>query len=120
MRTFIWSVVLIASLAAVGGSMLIAEKRGQAGDLLRVAFPSVRPALGYEPTDIHVSFEYILLENIYSPLVEFDVNGTIIPGVAEQATWNGDKLVLKIRDSLKTASGRPITADDVVFRSNAF
>lgn len=83
---------------------------------LRVAFPSFNRGLDYEPTDIRLAYEYIFLENIYSPLVEISAkDGDLKEGVASKMTWKGDELHLEIRDNLKTASGKPITAKDVVF-----
>jgi len=38
---------------------------------LRVAFPAKNPVEQYEPTRILLAPEYIFLETIYSPLVEF-------------------------------------------------
>jgi len=83
---------------------------------LRVAFPSARKIESYDPSKIHIAYEYILLENIYSALVEIDPrNGQVIPSAAESFSWVGDELHFKIREGLRTASGRPITATDVVF-----
>lgn len=87
-----------------------------AGKTLRVAFPAVREIQSYDPAKIHFSYEYILLENLYSSLIEIDPKtGRVLPAVAERFEWVGDELHLKIRDDLKTISGRSITAADVVF-----
>lgn len=82
---------------------------------LRVAFPAQAPASDYEPTSIRFGYEYIFLENVFSPLVEVMANGAIEPGVAEKIEWIDDELKLTIRDGLRTRSGIPITAQDVVF-----
>lgn len=83
---------------------------------LRVAFPSMRKIESYDPSRIHVAYEYVLLENLYSTLVELDhQNGQVQPAAAASFSWVGDELHFKIRDDLRTASGRPITAQDVVF-----
>lgn len=83
---------------------------------LRVAFPSMRKIESYDPSKIYIAYEYILLENIYSALVEIDPkNGQILPAAAESFSWVDDELHFKIRDDLRTVSGRPITAQDVVF-----
>ncbi len=83
--------------------------------VLRVAFPSDKPATDYEPTKIHFDSQYIFLENVYSPLVEFDKIGALRGGVAEHADWVGNELRLTIRPGLKTENGTPITAADVIF-----
>lgn len=83
--------------------------------LLKVAFPSKQPLEKYEPTNISLDFEYILLENIYSPLVEVTPSGAIESGVAEKTDWVGDELKLTIRSNLKTINGTPIKPEDVIF-----
>lgn len=84
--------------------------------LLRVAFPSTRLINTYEPTNIHVAYEYVLLENLYSPLVEIDPKGgLVLPAVAESFKWVGNELHFQIRPGLKTSAGNSITASDVVF-----
>lgn len=82
---------------------------------LKVAFPSAKKASDYEPTKIALDYEYIFLENVFSPLLEMSERGHVESGVAEQAEWIGDELKLTIRKNLKTASGKSITPDDVVF-----
>ena len=83
---------------------------------IRVAFPYNRPAKFYEPTRIHLAPEYIFLENTFSPLVEVSPkDGSLLPGVAESWKWDGEVLTLKIRDSLKTVDGVPVTAKDAEF-----
>lgn len=82
---------------------------------LRVAFPVAKKVTDYEPTNISLGHEYIFLENVFSPLVEITKNGEIEAGVAEEINWVGDELKLTIRNNLKTRTGVPITASDVVF-----
>jgi MarR-like DNA-binding transcriptional regulator SgrR of sgrS sRNA len=104
-------------LILIGGLVSYSQlKSNSEEDALRVAFPSKRPVASYEPTNIHVAYEYILLENLYSPLVEIDPKGgQVLPAIAESFQWEGPELHFKIRSGLKTASGIPITASDVVF-----
>ena len=82
---------------------------------LKIAFPRDIILSEYEPTRIHLAHEYILLENLYSTLVEFDADGNITSGVAKTFAWHGDELVFEIRPDAVTASGLPITAEDVEF-----
>ena len=105
--------VLLLFLILAGGGLSM--KQFSKNRTLRVAFPVQRKSLSYEPTDIRLGYEYIFLENVFSPLVEIDPKGSIQPGVAEKADWINDELRLTIRDNLKTASGTLITAADVVF-----
>ncbi|MBN8542472.1 MAG: hypothetical protein J0L82_18930 [Deltaproteobacteria bacterium] len=99
-------------LAAAGGLSMKSINKERT---LRVAFPVKLKATAYEPTNINLDHEYIFLENVFSPLVEISKDGSIEAGVAEKMDWLGDELKLTIRKSLKTASGMPITPDDVVF-----
>lgn len=82
---------------------------------LRVAFPTKMLVTQYEPTNISLDYEYIFLENIFSPLVEIDRDGVIVFGVAENVEWLGDELKLTIRKNLTTKSGKKITTEDVLF-----
>jgi hypothetical protein len=102
-------------LALLLGAVTYMRLRDDGPRKLRVAFPAARPALSYEPTDIHLDFEYILLENLYSPLVEFDAHGAIQPGVAGEVDTTGRQVRLTVRPNLKTQSGIRITAEDIVF-----
>lgn len=105
--------VIIGLLLAVGGVIFVGNK--QDSKTLRVAFPVRLKAASYEPTNISLDYEYIFLENVFSPLVEITADGSIEPGVAEKVDWVGDELKLSIRKNLKTFSGSPITAEDVAF-----
>ena len=71
---------------------------------LRVAFPVRLKSIAYEPTNINFDYEYIFLENIFSPLVEISASGSVEPGVAEKVEWAGDELKLIIRENLKKIS----------------
>ncbi len=109
-------ILTLICAALLGGTVTYMKfHNGEKPSHLRVAFPAAQPVLSFEPTDIHLDFEYILLENIYSPLVEFDASGVVRPAVAETVEEIGDQVKFTIRKDLKTQSGRPITAGDVVF-----
>lgn len=105
--------ILFGLVLAVGG--VLSMKSVNKDRTLRVAFPVKLKATAYEPTNISLDYEYIFLENVFSPLVEISKDGSIEPGVAEKVDWVGDELRLTIRKNLKTISGSPITPDDVVF-----
>ena len=85
-------------------------------DFLKVAFPSKQSISEYEPTRIHLDYEYILLETIYSPLIDLsDDKGAPIASIAKEHFWRGNDLHLVIRENLKTIEGYKITVDDVIF-----
>ncbi|MBL7670304.1 MAG: hypothetical protein JNM39_07440 [Bdellovibrionaceae bacterium] len=105
--------ILVGLVLAVGG--VLSMKNTTKDRTLRVAFPVKLKATAYEPNNINLDYEYIFLENVFSPLVEISKDGSIESGVAEKVDWVGDDLMLTIRKNLKTISGSPITVDDVVF-----
>ncbi len=82
---------------------------------LNVAFPYNHSASFYEPTKIYLAPEYIFLETIYSPLLEFDIQGNIQSGVAQRFEWYGNELHFEVRKNFKTIDGIQITAEDVEF-----
>lgn len=79
---------------------------------MRVAFPYDKDPSHYDPSRITLGPEYIFLENIYSPLVEMDVHGALVSGVASNFEWVDNDAVFTIREDLKTADGITITARD--------
>lgn len=81
---------------------------------LQVSFPGRDLDIEtYDTAYIKTAHQYILLENIYSPLIEKDTRGNIISGVAEKFYWSGTDLIFEIRKDLKTAGGQIIGAKDV-------
>ena len=104
----------LAVIAGICGEVYFMKQSDEKREMsLRVAFPYDKPVSFYEPTNIHLAPEYFFLEYIYSPLVEVGKEGELT--IAETFTWQGDDLHLKIRDDLRTVSGKKITIDDVVF-----
>lgn len=83
--------------------------------MFRINFPSNKPITSYDPAHIQLAPDYILCENLFSTLVEFDPNGRLVGGIAEKFEWQGNNLVFKIRNHLKTIGGKKISAKDVVF-----
>lgn len=106
-------------LAIAGGILIFRWSEGKMKsvnqDVVRVAFPRQESPLQYEPANIQFAYEYIFLETIYSPLVEYDEHGEIQPAVASKFWWDNNELHLAIREDLKTADGYQIGTDDVVF-----
>ena len=109
------SLVVLGIVGLIIGEKLVMSSMKSSPLELNVAFPSKELISKYEPTNISLDYEYIFLENIFSPLVEINKDGVIEPGVAEKIEWNNDELKLTIRSNLKTISGRKITSDDVLF-----
>lgn len=107
---------ILFGILFLGGLVAFTTKNNSTKETLRIAFPAQVSVHMYEPTAIHFAHEYLLLENLYSPLVETDPKGgSLLPGVATSFNWQGDELILTIRSGMKTQSGNDITASDVVF-----
>ena len=65
-----------------------------------------------DPIQFETAIDYSLARNLYSPLVEYDENGNIIPGVADSFHWDGQNLVFTFTDKAKTNKGKVLTASD--------
>ena len=82
--------------------------------VLDIAFPYEKRIEAYDPAKIHFAQEYILLESIYSPLIELaNTNSEPFAAVARMFYWEGSELHFVIREDLKTIDGYQITVDDV-------
>lgn len=114
----VFTIVFLALSAACGLSALFLvflKPCDHRNNSMRLAFPYNRNPENYDPARITLAPEYIFLENIFSPLIEMDVHGSVTSGVASMFEWQGDEAVLTIRDSLVTVDGLPITAQDAEF-----
>lgn len=107
----------VVSLTLLGGWMIDLGSRNDDGSRrdLRVAFPTRGKFKEYDPVKIHFAPEYIFLETIYSPLVEYSITGDIVGGVASDFGWIGNDAIFSIRSGLLASDGLPITAEDVAF-----
>jgi ABC-type transport system substrate-binding protein len=79
---------------------------------LRVASTYAKGSTSLDPAKIVNLSEYELLRNLYGRLVTYDLNGSLIPDVAESFYWEGDSLIFTFSDKLKTVDGIIINADD--------
>ena len=79
---------------------------------VRVAFPYDRSPQSYDPARITLGPEYIFLENVFSPLIEMDIHGTVTSGVASRFEWQEDEAVLTLRKDLFTVDGHQIDVHD--------
>lgn len=68
-----------------------------------------------DPSRIELAHEYTVLEHLYSPLIEVNKKGELVPGLAREFRWEGSNAHLILRDNLKSSTGDRITADDVIF-----
>lgn len=79
---------------------------------LRVFFNSAFPVSSYDPGRAYYAQDYLFLENVYSPLVEYSSGDELVSGAAASFGWAGGEAVFGMRPGLKTADGRPIDAYD--------
>jgi hypothetical protein len=56
--------------------------------------------------------EATLLRNLFSPLVDYDLNGQLVVALADRFWWEDDKLIFSFSSKSKTNKGNTITADD--------
>ena len=110
----------IAPAAAPGATLQPAAAAGtpKRGGELKAAMQVDATSL-----DPHLSSSYsssLVIEQVYSGLIQFDENMNIQPDLAESWTVSPDGLVydFKLRQNVKFHNGRTLTADDVVYSLN--
>lgn len=79
---------------------------------MNIAYSFTDPVCNLDPAKILYQTEYMLLDNIYSPLIEYSSQGKLVSGLAEKFIWDGNNAIFKIRKGIKTISGEEITAED--------
>lgn len=67
-----------------------------------------------DPANISFADEYTVLEHIYSPLVEVNKKGELIPGLAEKFEWHGNEAHFTLRTNFILPNGRPLDSEDVI------
>jgi hypothetical protein len=78
--------------------------------------PSSSPITAYDPAQIRLDYEYIVLEALYSSLTEHDPRDQLVSGVSDRFTWDNETTArFRIRPDLRTIDGLSITAEDVAF-----
>jgi len=80
---------------------------------IKVAYSHTDSIYKYDPATIYYDYQYILLENIYCPLITFNPEGELVSSIAQRFEWIGNDVHIKIRDTLKTIDGHEISAVDV-------
>jgi len=65
-----------------------------------------------DPINIRLVEDYLILENIYSPLISFDGN-EITYLLAEEIKWIGNDVLIKMKKGLLDSQGNPITCKDL-------
>jgi len=106
--SLIVAALLVASKVVYGPSMI---KK----NLLEISLSSVynKPLSNYDPALIENAAQHIVLQNIYSPLLEYTNDGKLTSAIASSFGWEGRDAYFKIRPGLKTLDGDNIDAYDV-------
>ena len=65
-----------------------------------------------DPAEVQSSYQSLLVNNLFSRLVEYDNAGQIQAGVASKFYWKNDSLIFEFSDKVKTIYGRYINAYD--------
>lgn len=65
-----------------------------------------------DPAKITSFMQGALLPNLYSGLIEYDLNGNLQSGIATKFYWVGPKLVFEFGSKVKTKAGHFINAAD--------
>jgi hypothetical protein len=108
------TIVVIALLFFLIAAGNYYKKRNSMTDMtIKMPFPAKPGLCDYDPAKIHFSQEYNFLVNIYSPLLEYSVDGKLVSAVAEKFEWIGTDAHFTIRPDLRTIDGTPITVEDV-------
>lgn len=82
-------------------------------DQVRIAFTLNQTAVPkIDPAEVQSANQGILVDNLFSRLVEYDNSGQIQAGVASKFYWEGNSLVFEFGTKARTLSGHNIDADD--------
>jgi len=82
---------------------------------LQIAFPYRVNLEKYDPANILYTSHYTLLENLYSPLVEMNANGEVVPALAKRFEWIGNNVVFTFKNNIQTVDGHILTVQDAAF-----
>ena len=112
MKTACW-ITLVQTLKASTLMLALGSPFAQAS-LLRIDNAGEPGTL--DPQQAQGLWENRILTEMYEPLLTFDPEGNIIPGLASswKTSADGRTLTFHLRDA-KWSDGQPITADDAVF-----
>lgn len=101
-------------LLFIGAVFFVVVRSFTSGDSkeLRVLLNATDPAAAYDPVKKLNSASYFLLENIYSPLLEYSPANELVSGLAKKFEWVGSEARFYLRDNVRTLDGQLIDAWD--------
>jgi len=79
----------------------------------RVAYPIGQISVEeLDPAKIEVLGQALLIDNLYSHILEYDDSGNIQAGIAKTFYWEKDNLIVEFSNKAQTISGHFINAED--------
>lgn len=114
--------MLKSALGALGALLLIVAalyylrhtksvQHGATQMKMATVFKKSSPQL--DPAAINSIEEYELVQNLYRPLVEYDLSHNLVPGLAKNFYWEGESLIFEFDPSrVVTFDGDSVTAED--------
>lgn len=112
-QTFLPLAVFFCLLAGIAIYRYTKHNHNMDDKTLRVSFSSLKPLSRHDPLKIFYAVDYVLLENLFSPLIQYAPDGELVSAIAEKFEWEGTEAVFTIRNGLRTIDGREIDAFDV-------
>lgn len=79
---------------------------------LKVSYNFYEGTSGLDTAKIRTVYEYELIHNLYSRLVEYDLDSQLVPGVADSFSTTADSVIFNFGSKVKTLSGHLIDAQD--------
>ncbi len=85
--------------------------------VLKISFSSFQSvkASKVDPSRVDTVTQANFIRNLYSRLVEYNPDGSLVPSAASAFTWKGDSVFFQFRPNFRTVDGYAITAEDAAF-----
>jgi hypothetical protein len=106
----IFSAILIFSMIKFIPYIWI--EKSEVDMVLNVGFNGSTDLTEYDTRKVSVQYQATFLRNLFSPLVDYDLNAQLVVGLAERFYWEDDKLFFTFSSKSKTNSGKLVTAED--------
>jgi hypothetical protein len=104
--------VAISAAAVIGAALLFLNESTPMTGSIKVSLDFHRSAHSLDPANIVTSYEYELIWNLYSRLVEHDRDMQLIAGAPESFTVDGRTVTFRFGTKTKTHSGHVLDAQD--------
>jgi hypothetical protein len=102
----------------IGAALLIKKNQHSPTDTLRLGYSFFGSITEIDPKDIQSIYQANIIENIFSRLIEYDLNGQIICSLCSSFKIDGRQIFFSFDSSNLTADGLPINAEDALVSLN--